>query len=158
MKNIKNTGRYAVSFEIMEGNRAKKIILDKRRIYMDTGNIATTGITTVSDEVYEKLNELPEFKKLVSKGELFLASDAELETNVEAKDKEIAELKAKLKKAENKEIAKELEDKDKEIADLKAQLEAKGKQTEASEAEKEKEKEKAEATEASNDKAEEEGF
>ena len=127
MKNIKNTGRYAVSFEIMEGNRAKKIILDKRRIYMDTGNIATTGITTVSDEVYEKLNELPEFKKLVDKGELSLASDAELETNVEAKDKEIAELKAKLKKAENKEVTKELEAKDKEIADLKAQLEAKGK-------------------------------
>lgn len=127
MKNIKNTGRYAVSFEIMEGNRAKKIILDKRRIYMDTGNIATTGITTVSDEVYEKLNELPEFKKLVDKGELSLASDAELETNVEAKDKEIAELKAKLKKAENKEAEKELKAKDEEIASLKAQLEAKGK-------------------------------
>lgn len=127
MKNIKNTGRYAISFEIMEGNRAKKIILDKRRIYMDTGNIATTGITTVSDEVYEKLNEIPEFKKLVEKGELSLASDAELTTDVEAKDKEIAELKAKLKKAENKEIAKELEAKDNEIANLKAQLEAKGK-------------------------------
>ena len=144
MKNIKNTGRYAVSFEIMEGNRTKKIILDKRRIYMDTGNIATTGITTVSDEVYEKLNEIPEFKKLVDKGELSLASDAELTSNVEAKDKEIAELKAKLEKAENKEVKKELEAKDKEIASLKVQLEAKGKQTEA--------------TEASNDKAEDEGF
>lgn len=144
MKNIKNTGRYAVSFEIMEGNRAKKIILDKRRIYMDTGNIATTGITTVSDEVYEKLNEIPEFKKLVDKGELSLAKDAELTSNVEAKDKEIAELKAKLKKAEDKEVKKQLEDKDKEIASLKAQLEAKGKQTEA--------------TEASDDKSEDEGF
>ena len=127
MKNIKNTGRYAISFEIMEGNRAKKIILDKRRIYMDTGNIATTGVTPVSDEVYEKLCEIPEFKKLVDKGELSLATDAELTTDVEAKDREIAELKAKLKKAENKETAKELEAKDKEIADLKAQLEAKGK-------------------------------
>lgn len=147
MKHIRNTGRYAVSFEIKEGNLTKKIILDKRRIYMDTGNIATTGITTVSDEVYEKLNELKEFNKLVDKGELSLASDAELETNVEAKDKEIAELKAKLKKAENKETAKELEAKDKEIADLKAQLEAKGK------------KENKEAgKEASDDKAEDEGF
>ena len=154
MKNIKNTGRYAVSFEIMEGNRAKKIILDKRRIYMDTGNIATTGITTVSDEVYEKLNEIPEFKKLVDKGELSLAKDAELTSNAEAKDKEIAELKAKLKKAENKEAEKELKAKDEEIASLKAQLEAKGKQTEAPEAE----EEKAEATEASDDKAEDEGF
>lgn len=144
MKNIKNTGRYAVSFEIMEGNRAKKIILDKRRIYMDTGNIATTGITTVSDEVYEKLDEIKEFKKLMEKGELSLVSDAELETNVEAKDKEIAELKAKLKKAEDKEVKKELEAKDKEIASLKAQLEAKGK--------------KEDKSEKGEDKAEDEGF
>lgn len=127
MKHIRNTGRYAVSFEIMEGNLTKKIILDKRRIYMDTGNIATTGITTVSDEVYEKLEGLKEFQKLMDKGELSLASDAELETNVEAKDKEIAELKAKLKKAEGKDIEKELKAKDDEIASLKAKLEAKGK-------------------------------
>lgn len=148
MKNIKNTGRYAISFEIMEGNRAKKIILDKRRIYMDTGNIATTGVTAVSDEDYEKLSEIPEFKKLVDKGELSFATDAELTTDVEAKDKEIAELKAKLKKAENKETAKELEAKDKEIADLKAQLEAKGKK------ENEGAPETTEATEAPED----EGF
>jgi hypothetical protein len=127
MKHIKNTGRYAISFEIMEGNRAKKIILDKRRIYMDTGNIATTGITSVDDKVYEKLNELPEFKKLVEKGELSLASKAELTSDAEAKDQEIAELKAKLKKVENKEVEKELKAKDEEIASLKAQLEAKGK-------------------------------
>ena len=128
MKHIKNTGRYAISFEIMEGNRAKKIILDKRRIYMDTGNIATTGITTVSDEDYAKLEEIKEFKKLIEKGELALASESELTSNVEAKDKEIAELKAKLKKAENKDVKKELDEKDKEIASLKAQLEAKGKE------------------------------
>lgn len=143
MKHIKNTGRYAISFVITDGNIEKKIVLDKRRVYMDTGNIATTGITSVDDKVYEKLNELPEFKKLVDKGELSLASDAELTTNVEAKDKEIAELKAKLKKAENKEAEKELKAKNKEIADLKAQLEAKGKK---------------ENKEASDDKAEEEGF
>jgi hypothetical protein len=127
MKHIKNTGRYAISFEIMEGNRAKKIILDKRRIYMDTGNIATTGITPVSDEDYAKLEEIKEFKNLIDKGELSLASKAELTTDGEAKDKEIAELKAKLKKAENKEVEKELKAKDEEIASLKAQLEAKGK-------------------------------
>ena len=127
MRHIKNTGRYAISFEIMEGNRAKKIILDKRRIYMDTGNIATTGITPVSDEDYAKLEEIKEFKKLIEKGELSLASKAELTTDGEAKDKEIAELKAKLKKTENKEIEKELKAKDEEIASLKAQLEAKGK-------------------------------
>lgn len=128
MKHIKNTGRYAVSFEVMQGNFTKKIILDKRRIYMDTGNVATTGITAVSDEDYAKLEEIKEFNKLIEKGELALASESELTTNVEAKDKEIAELKAKLKKAENKEVKKELEAKDKEIASLKAQLEAKGKE------------------------------
>lgn len=144
MKHIKNTGRYAVSFEVMQGNFTKKIILDKRRIYMDTGNIATTGITAVSDEDYAKLEEIKEFNKLIEKGELALASESELTSNVEAKDKEIAELKAKLKKAENKEVKKELEAKDKEIASLKAQLEAKGKQ--------------ADAPEASDDKADEEGF
>ena len=138
MKHIKNTGRYAISFEVMQGNFTKKIILDKRRIYMDTGNVATTGITAVSDEDYAKLEEIKEFKKLVEKGELALASESELTSNVEAKDKEIAELKAKLKKAENKDVKKELEAKDNEIASLKAQLEAKGKEeikdTEASEA------------------------
>ena len=149
MKHIKNTGRYAVSFEIMEGNRAKKIILDKRRIYMDTGNVATTGITAVSDEDYAKLEEIKEFKKLVEKGELALASESELTSNVEAKDKEIAELKAKLKKAENKEVKKELEAKDKEIASLKAQLEAKGKKEDNAET-----AEDIEATEATED----EGF
>lgn len=153
MKHIRNTGRYAVSFEIKVGNLTKKIILDKRRIYMDTGNIATTGITTVSDEDYEKLSELKEFNKLVDKGELSLASEAELTTNVEAKDKEIAELKSKLKKAENKDVEKELKAKDDEIASLKAQLEAKGKKENKAE---EAEEEKSEAPEA--EKAEDEGF
>lgn len=57
MKYIKNNGRYAVAFTIVKNNRDIKIAFDRRRIYMDTGNIATSGITEIED------SDLVELKK-----------------------------------------------------------------------------------------------
>ena len=34
-----------------------KVEFDRQRIYMDTGNIATTGITAIADDVFEALQE-----------------------------------------------------------------------------------------------------
>ena len=52
---IKNTGRYALAFTINKNGKEVSIEFDKRRLYLDTGNIATTGITEVSDEDFELL-------------------------------------------------------------------------------------------------------
>lgn len=130
MKYIRNTGRYAISFTVMVGALEQKVVLDRKRIYMDTGNIATSGITEVDDKAYAVLKDVPEFKALIEKGELSLVKESELNAGADAKDKKIAELEAKLEKADTAKVEKELADKDKEIADLKAQLEAKGKKAE----------------------------
>ena len=42
MKFIRNTGRYAIAFTIVKNDRIVKIELDRRRLFIDTGNIATT--------------------------------------------------------------------------------------------------------------------
>ena len=63
MKYILNTGRYAMSFEIEKNGLKKTIVLDRRRLYNDTGNVATTGITAIEDEDYELLQKLEIFKK-----------------------------------------------------------------------------------------------
>ena len=58
MKYIKNTGRYAIAFPITKNNREVKIELDRRRLYTDTGNIATTGITPVEEEDLKELKKI----------------------------------------------------------------------------------------------------
>ena len=130
MKYVLNKGRYALAFEIVKDNRRVKIEFDKKRIFMDTGNIATTGITPVEDEDYEKLCEFKRFKQLFETGEFELTDVTKIET-AETKVKELEEanrkLEEELKKAKDNTPAKtkkQLEDKDKEIRDLKAQLEA----------------------------------
>ena len=130
MKYVLNKGRYALAFEIVKDNRRVKIEFDKKRIFMDTGNIATTGITPVEDEDYEKLCEFKRFKQLFETGEFELTDVTKIET-AETKVKELEEanrkLEEELKKAKDNTPAKtkkQLEDKDKEILNLKAQLEA----------------------------------
>lgn len=150
MKYIQNNGRYALAFEISKDNRNVKIILDRKRVYMDTGNIATTGITAVEDDDYEKLCEIKRFNNLLEAKELELTDVTKVET-AENKVKELEDVNRKLeeelKKAKDKnaskEVKKQLEDKDKEIDSLKAQLEALTKNKKA---------------EASKDKDEAEGF
>ena len=138
MKYILNTGRYAVAFIIMRGKKEFKLELDKRRLFLDTGNLATTGLTPVTDEDIEELKKQDFFNELIEKGSLKICNEDEVKSPDESKIKtledENRELKAKLEKAEKpdvkklKEEKKAVEDENKTLADenasLKAQLEA----------------------------------
>lgn len=159
MKYIKNTGRYAIAFVITKNNREVKVELDKRRIYMDTGNIATTGITPVEDEDLEELKKINRFNAMVEKGELTILEESEVKTPEENKIKALeeknAELEQKLKEAENADIKKVEEEKEilaEENINLKAQLEAltKGK--------KDKEDKKSDEKSDKDDESDTEGF
>ena len=132
---IKNTGRYALAFTIHKNGKDVAIEFDRRRLYLDTGNVATSGITEVSDEDFELLKKNKQFVKALET-ETFsevtaeeLASTAADSEALVAKDAEIAALKAELdKKAPTKKELKEKDEalaaKDEEINTLKAQLEA----------------------------------
>ncbi len=163
MKYILNTGRYALSFEIEKKGLKKTIVLDRRRLYTDTGNLATTGITAIEDEDYEILKKLEIFKKRFADESCGL-SEIDEEKAMGKPDpqasklaEENKKLKEELKKAKDEakkaggdtEAVKKLED---ENATLKAQLEALTKKNETSAT-------GTEATEASEEKADEdEGF
>lgn len=132
---IKNTGRYALAFTIHKNGKDVVIEFDRRRLYLDTGNVATSGITEVSDEDFELLKKNKQFVKALET-ETFsevtaeeLASTTADSEALAAKDAEIAALKAELgKKAPTKKELKEKDEalaaKDEEINTLKAQLEA----------------------------------
>ena len=132
---IKNTGRYALAFTIHKNGKDVVIEFDRRRLYLDTGNVATSGITEVSDEDFELLKKNKQFIKALET-ETFsevtaeeLASTTADSEALAAKDAEIAALKAELgKKAPTKKELKEKDEalaaKDEEINTLKAQLEA----------------------------------
>ena len=135
MKYVANNGRYGVAFEVTFNNRPMKIEFDRKRVFLDTGNIATSGITTVEDELYNILLTNKRFKKMIDEGELKLVDEKALKGTSEELDVLKAEneaLKVQLKEAEkknskpkeDKETNKELKAKDAEIKSLKAQLEA----------------------------------
>ncbi len=137
MKYVLNTGRYAVAFTINKPNgdytREVKIELDRRRVFTDTGNLATTGITAVEDEDFELLKKNKAFNRLFKEENGFkLISEAEA---VGAPDKQTSELEEENKKlkeqlAEAKQAVKESKDAKAvekikaENAKLKEQLEA----------------------------------
>ena len=132
---IKNTGRYALAFTIHKNGKDVVVEFDRRRLYLDTGNVATSGITEVSDEDFELLKKNKQFVKALET-ETFsevtaeeLASTTADSEALAAKDAEIAALKAELgKKAPTKKELKEKDEalaaKDEEINTLKARLEA----------------------------------
>lgn len=135
MKYIANNGRYGVAFEVTFNNRPMKIEFDRKRVFLDTGNIATSGITTVEDNLYEVLLTNKRFNKMIDEGELKLVDEKALKGTSEELDVLKAEneaLKSQLKEVEkknnkpkeDKETNKELKAKDAEIKSLKAQLEA----------------------------------
>lgn len=125
MKYIQNTGRYAIAFIITKNNREIKIELDKRRIYMDTGNIATTGITPVEEEDLKQLEELTRFKQEVEAGNLTVLDESDVkkpeETKLAKLEQENKELQEKLKKAEKADV-KKVEEENKALADENASL------------------------------------
>lgn len=135
MKYVSNTGRYGVAFEVTFNGRPMKVEFDRKRLFLDTGNIATSGITSVEDELYDVLLTNKRFKKMIDEGELKLVDEKDLKGTSEELDVLKAEneaLKAQLEKAgkegntakADKETKKELKAKDDEIKSLKAQLEA----------------------------------
>lgn len=131
MKYIQNNGRTSVTFSITLNNRAVKFELDRRRIYRDTGNIATSGLTEVSDEVYDELCKSKSFNSLIEKGTLEIVDEKIVKADTKASaDKELIKENKKLEKEAEKamkakeEAEAQLSAKDKEINDLKAQLEA----------------------------------
>lgn len=163
MKYILNTGRYAMSFEIEKNGLKKNIVLDRRRLYTDTGNVATTGVTAIEDEDYKLLSELEVFKKRFADKSFGLSEISEEQamgkpdpqaSKLAEENKKLREEKKALEKAMKEsadvKVMKDLSD---ENAKLKAQLEAltKGK--------KEKPATDTEAPEVSDNKADEdEGF
>ena len=136
---IKNTGRYARAFCILKNDRELKIEFDRRRYYLDTGNIATSGITKIEDEDFELLKKIRQFNSWLEDGTFTIVDGFEqVGSNAEvlrAKDEEIAKLKEQLAGKGDKANKKELEAKDKEIAGLKQQLEALSKKKDVDEAE-----------------------
>lgn len=131
MKYVFNKGRYTQSFSIQVKGRERLVSFDRRRVYRDTGNVATTGVTEVEDDIYELLLENKRFKALIDSEEFVLTekvtSESTSEVNAELKA-ENESLKKALKEAEaknsNKEVKAEMKVKDEEIKSLRAQLEA----------------------------------
>lgn len=134
MKYVSNTGRYGVAFEVTFNGRPMTVEFDRKRVFLDTGNIATSGITKVEDELYDVLLTNKRFKKMIDEGELKLVEEKDLKGTSEELDVLKAEneaLKAQLEKAgkegntakADKENKKELKAKDDEIKSLKAQIE-----------------------------------
>lgn len=134
MKYILNTGRYAIAFTIVKNGRDLKISLDKRRLYMDTGNVATTGLTPVEEADIEELKKQSRFNKMIEAGELTILDEKDVKSPEEDKisklEEENKKLKEQLAEAENedgkpsKEVEKAMKVLEDENASLKAQLEA----------------------------------
>ena len=134
MKYISNTGRYALSFEIVRDGFKKTIVLERRILYNDTGSVAVTGITAIEDEDYELLKKLPVFKKRFEDSSCGLSEVTEeiavgkpdpqasklAEENKKLKEEKKALEKA-VKESKDAKVMKDLAD---ENASLKAQLEA----------------------------------
>lgn len=152
MKYIQNNGRTSVTISITLKNRAVKLELDRRRLYQDTGNIATTGLTEVSEEAYAELCKSKNFNRLVKEGTLEVVDEKIVKADIKASaDKELIKENKKLEKEAEKavkakeEVEAQLSAKDKEINDLKAQLEALNKKDNKADAEKAKDKADADA-------------
>ena len=134
MKYFKNNNSYALSFRKGDGVNGELVEFDCQRIFTDTGNIATTGITQISEEDYKELQKNKMFLRAVKDKELVEVDEKDVKSDsdkLKAKDEEIKDLKSKLAKAEGGEAVKELEKaqeenkaKDEEIKSLKAQLES----------------------------------
>ena len=122
---IKNKVKYPLAFKIVKNGKEEKIVFDCLRVFRDTGNIATTGITPVSEEDFEALNKLKIFQKHFEEG--LLEKTVKQETTAEANRNEaLAKENEVLKKqlAEKDKESKKLDETKAENENLKKQLEA----------------------------------
>lgn len=135
MKYIKNNLDYAVSFSVMDGTKEKKFEFDCRRIYSDTGNVATTGVTAMEDADFDYLyKNCKQFKAFFDRGDLSKTSKeganavANKVDELTRENEKLKEQLAQKQKEASGEKTAELEAKNKEqaneISSLKKQLEA----------------------------------
>ena len=135
MKYIKNNLDYAVSFSVMDGTKERKFEFDCHRIYSDTGNVATTGVTAMEDADLDYLyKNCKQFKSFFDRGDLSKTSKeganavANKVDELTRENKKLKEQLAQKQKEASGEKTAELEAKNKEqankISDLKKQLEA----------------------------------
>ena len=135
MKYIKNNLDYAVSFSVMDGAKERKFEFDCRRIYSDTGNVATTGITAMEDADFDYLyKNCKQFKAFFDRGDLSKTSKeganavANKVDELTRENEKLKEQLAQKQKEASGEKTAELEAKNKkqanEISSLKKQLEA----------------------------------
>ena len=165
MKYIQNTGRYDRAYEIEKGNQKIMITLYRRRLFMDTGNVAVTGITAVEDEDYALLEKNRAFARdFASKAEdmrlslvdesIALGNTDERTAQLEEENKELKEALAKAKKPE----VKKLEADNKVLADENAQLKAKLEALTGKKPAEDTKKADKKADEKADEKDEDEGF
>lgn len=127
MKYFKNTKDYALSFRKGDVVNGELVDFDCLRVYRDTGNIATTGITAISEEDLAELEKNHMFKRALKDGELIEVAESEVKTGddkLKEKEAEIKELKQQLKEADKGGAVEKLKKAEEENASLKAQLEA----------------------------------
>lgn len=129
MKYVKNEGRYDLAYTYNKGAQRQKVKFIKRRVYMDTGNIATSGITAIDDKVFEALKENKAFQEALKNNALEIVEAPKTVEDraaalAEENEKLKAELEAAKKAAPVAETSEDVEAIKKENADMKAKLEA----------------------------------
>lgn len=123
---IKNNRDFSVALTVTKDGKDKQFVFDCFRQYSDTGNVATTGITEISDEDFKWLSaNCKQFSKLIEEGK-FTKTDMPSNEESEGAKKQAEKLKAENKAL--KEKAKQIEDEAKkakaELNDVKSQLES----------------------------------
>ena len=128
---IKNNLKYAVAFKLSKDGKEKRFEFDCLRIFQDTGNIATTGVTPISEEDFDELYKNNKvFKDHIDKGYIEKTKEQGATTvanKMDSLEKENAvlrkQLEAKTKEASTA-TSEELEKTKEENESLKKQLEA----------------------------------
>lgn len=128
---IKNNLKYAVAFKLNKDGKEKRFEFDCLRIFQDTGNIATTGVTPIAEEDFDALYKNSKvFKDHIDKGYIEKTKEQGATTvanKMDSLEKENAvlrkQLEAKTKEASTA-TSEELEETKKENESLKKQLEA----------------------------------
>lgn len=128
---IKNNLKYAIAFKLNKGGKEKRFEFDCLRIFQDTGNIATTGVTPIADEDFDALYKNSKvFKDHMDKGYLEKTKEQGATTvankmdSLEKENKVLKEQLAKKTKEASNATSEELEKTKEENATLKKQLEA----------------------------------
>lgn len=143
---IKNNVKYPLAFNIVKNGKEEKIVFDCLRIFQDTGNIATTGVTPISEEDFDELYKVKVFKDHIDKGLLVKTKKAgatavaDKMDSLEKENKVLKEQLAKKTKEASTATNDELEKTKEENATLKKQLEALKKEKKKENKDKDKDK------------------